>query len=82
MPAFAAQPSDEHAYQHRRVEPVRLGPLVLARHRDAGRMNDVGLDAVSDQPSRQPEPVAAGLVNVIDALTCDPANLAKSLRLS
>jgi hypothetical protein len=60
MTVFAVQPSQEHACQHGRVEPVCLGPLVLAGDRDAGRMDDVGLDTVPRQPSRQPEPVTRG----------------------
>jgi hypothetical protein len=30
---FAAQPSQEHPHQHGGVEPIRLGPFVLARDR-------------------------------------------------
>src|SRR3954453_14755061 len=33
----------------------------MARDRDAGRVDDVGLDAARPQPAGEPEPVAAGL---------------------
>ena len=35
--------------------------LMLARHGDARRVNDVGFDAMRPQPARQPEAIAAGL---------------------
>ena len=31
---------------------------MFSRHRNTGRMNDIGLDAAAPQPSREPEPVA------------------------
>ena len=36
---------------------ISLRPAVFARHRDARRMNDVGLDAPRGEPARQPEAV-------------------------
>ena len=57
--ALAAQPAQEHAHQHAGVQPVGLGPTMLARHCDARGVNDVRLNAASPQPSRQPKPVAA-----------------------
>jgi hypothetical protein len=65
--ALAAEPAEEDAQEHREVEPVGLGPPVLARDRNAGRMNDVGLDAALAQPACQPEPVAAGFKGQHDA---------------
>ena len=65
--ALAAQPAQEHPQQHRGVEPVGLRPLVLARDRDACRMNDVHVDAARAQPPRQPEAIATGLVGDGDA---------------
>jgi hypothetical protein len=62
VPSLAAQPAQEHAHQHRRVEPVRFGPLVLARDRHARRVDDMHLDSARTQPTRQPEAVTAGLV--------------------
>ena len=34
---------------------------MLPRHRNAGSMNDVGLNTASPKPTRQPEPVATSL---------------------
>ena len=67
MAAFTAQPSQEHAHQHGGVEPICLGPLVLTRDRDAGRMDNVHLDTVPGQPSCQPEPVPPGFEGDGDA---------------
>jgi hypothetical protein len=44
---LAAQPAEEGALEQPGVEPVRLRPAMLARYGDAGRMDDVRLDAVS-----------------------------------
>ena len=62
MAALAAQPAQEHAQQHRRVEAVGLGALPLARHRNGRRMDHVGLDAALLEPARQPEAVPPRLV--------------------
>jgi hypothetical protein len=50
-----------------RDEPIRLGPLVLARDRDAARMDDVGVDPMPGQPPCQPKPVSSGLEGNGDA---------------
>jgi hypothetical protein len=57
MPALAAQPALENPQEHLGVETI--GPAVFARHRNARRMDEVGLDAADAQPARQPEPVAS-----------------------
>jgi hypothetical protein len=74
MATFAAQPSQEHPHQHSGVEPIRLGPLVLARDRDAARTDDVGdparegwVDPVPGQPPCQPEAVSSGFERNADA---------------
>jgi hypothetical protein len=51
---------------------------MLARHRDARRMNDVGLDALRAEPARQPEAVVSGLERNRDA--CDPVTFLYGLR--
>ena len=58
---LAAQPAQEGALEQLGVEPVGLGPPVLARDRDARRVDDVGLDAARPQPAGEPEAVAPGL---------------------
>src|SRR2546430_428486 len=47
MALLATQPAEKRAHQQFRVDPVGLGPPVLAGHRDARRMDDVGLDGAS-----------------------------------
>ena len=42
---LAAQPAEKGAFELLGVEPVGLGAPVLARHRHARGMDDVGLDA-------------------------------------
>src|SRR4051812_31784098 len=69
MLRLAPQPAQEHALEQGGVEPVGLGAPMLARDRDAGRVNDMGLDAVSPEPARQPEAIAASLEGDSDA--CD-----------
>ena len=61
MLGLAAQPAEKGAHQKPGVEPVGLGAPMLARHRNAGRMDHIGLDPPSPQNPRQPEAVAAGL---------------------
>src|SRR3954467_14021272 len=56
---LAAQPAQEGALEQPGVQAVGLGAPVLPRDRDAGRVDDVGLDAAGAQPAREPEPVAA-----------------------
>ena len=58
---LAAQPAKEDAFQGLGVEAVGLGTPVLARHRDACGMDDVGLNLARLQPAGEPEAVPAGL---------------------
>src|SRR5260221_7417627 len=58
--ALAPEPAKKHPHEHREIEPGGLGPPVLARDCDAGRMDDMGLDTALPEPARQPEPVATG----------------------
>ena len=67
MAMFAAQPTQEHPCQHGRVETIRLGSLVFPRDRNAAGMDDVHLDAVLGQPTRQPKSVTPGLEGDSDA---------------
>jgi hypothetical protein len=59
--ALAAQLAQEGSFQQLDIQPVGFGPPVLARDRHARRMDDMGLDAVRPQPTRQPEAVPPGL---------------------
>jgi hypothetical protein len=55
------------------IEPVGLGPPVLARHRHACGMNDVGLDTARSQPACQPEAVPTSLErdgNAVNLVPC------------
>src|SRR6516225_1001464 len=61
MALFAAQPAEKDAHQKFRIETISLCAPVLARHCDAGGMDDVGLNIARPQPARKPEPVAASL---------------------
>ena len=65
--ALATQPAQEDAQKHLGVNAVGLGPPLLARDRDRGRMDHVRLDAVALQPTREPEAVAARFVGNGDA---------------
>jgi hypothetical protein len=70
---LAAQPAKKGALQQLGIEPVRLRPSVLARHRNTCRVDHLRLDAASPQPPRQPEAVPAGFVghrNPIDPAAC------------
>ena len=69
--SFAPQPAEEGALEQLGVEAIGLGPAVLAWDGDAGRVDDVRLDAVCTRPARQPEAVAASLESHGD--TRDPA---------
>ena len=73
MAVFAAQLAEKNAHQKFRIETIGLCAPVLARHRDAGGMDDVGLDVVRPQPAREPEPVAASLKGDDDALDVAPS---------
>jgi hypothetical protein len=64
---FATQPAEERSLEQLGVEPVGLRPSMLARDRDAGRVDDVGFGTLRPQPAGQPEPVAPGLEGDRDA---------------
>ena len=72
MALLAAQPAEKGAHQQFRVEAISLRAPVLARHRDACRMDNVSLDVARPQPARQPEAVASGLISDDDALDLAP----------
>jgi hypothetical protein len=55
------------------IETIGLCAPVFARHRDAGRMDDVGLNIARPQPAREPEPVAASLKADDDTLDVAPS---------
>src|SRR6516225_7164420 len=44
MAPLAAQPAEKDAHQKFRIETIGLRAPVFARHRNAGRMDDVNLD--------------------------------------
>jgi hypothetical protein len=73
MARLAAQPAEKNAHQKLRIETIGLRAPVFARHRDAGRMDDVNLDIARPQPARQPEPVAARLIGDDDTLDVAPS---------
>ena len=75
---FPAQPAQKRAHQRLGVEPVSLGPAMLARHRQARSVDHISLDAARPQPPRQPEAVAAGLERHRDAAD-RPAGFARLL---
>jgi hypothetical protein len=52
MALFAPQPAEKNAHQKFRIETIGLCAPVFARHRDAGRMDDVGLNIARPQPAR------------------------------
>jgi len=58
---FTAQPAEKGALQERAVEPVGFGAAVFTRHRDAGRVDDIGFDVARPQPAGQPEAVTTRL---------------------
>ncbi|MER9140401.1 hypothetical protein NKI20_29850 [Mesorhizobium sp. M0830] len=63
-----SQPRKARTHQQLGVKAIGLGAAVLARHRNAGGMDGVGLDAVRPQKARQPEAVASRLIGDGDAL--------------
>ena len=65
--SLAAQPAQKGALELLGVESIGLGAPVLARHRHARGMNDMGLDTARSQPAGQPEAVPAGLEGNGDA---------------
>src|SRR5260221_4440705 len=69
---LAAQPAKKGAFDQLGVEPIGLGTPMLARHRYARCVNDVGLEAARLEPARQPEAVTASLKGDCNAL--DPAS--------
>src|SRR6516165_10358924 len=73
MALLAAQPAEKDAHQKFRIETIRLRAPVFARHRDTGRMDDVGLNITRPQPAREPEAVAAGLIGDDDTLDVAPS---------
>ena len=62
------QPAQQGAQQKAKIEPIRLRPPVLARHRDARRVDHMDFNPLLAQPPRQPEAVSAGLIGNTDAL--------------
>src|ERR1700674_1184703 len=64
---LAPQPAHKGTLQQLGVEPIRLGPPMLARHRHARRVDYMRLNAACFEPARQPEAVAAGLEGHGDA---------------
>src|SRR5246500_4990867 len=44
MALLSAQPTEKHPHQKFRIETISLRAPVFARHRDAGGMDDVGLN--------------------------------------
>src|SRR5215207_6508533 len=67
MLRLAPQPAEEHALEQGGVEPVSLGAPMLAGDGDARRVNDMSFNAVSPEPTCQPEAVAAGFEGDGDA---------------
>src|SRR6478672_10743190 len=73
MARLAAQPTEKDAHQKFRIETIGLRAPVFARHRDAGGMDDVGLNIARPQPAREPESIAASLIGDDDALDVAPS---------
>jgi hypothetical protein len=73
MAPLAAKPAQKGALEQFAVEPIGLCPSVLARDRNAGRMDHLRLDVARSQPTSQPEPVAASLEGKDDALNRVPS---------
>ena len=63
MAPLATEPTEKGAHQEFRVEAIALRAPVLARHSDARRMHDIGLNVARPQPARQPEAVASRLIS-------------------
>ena len=55
---FPTQPTQNRPLEQLRIQPIRFRPPRLARHCNAGGMDDVNLDPLIPQPARQPETVA------------------------
>src|SRR6201997_614705 len=72
MALLAPQPAEKDAHQKFRIETIGLRAPVFTRHRDAGGMDDVGLNIARPQPAAEPEPVAASLKGDNDTLDVAP----------
>src|SRR5246500_3078282 len=73
MARLAAQPAEKDAHQKFRIETISFRAPVFARHRDAGGMDDIGLNIARPQPAREPKPVAASLKGNDDTLDVAPS---------
>jgi hypothetical protein len=56
---LATQPAQNSAHEQGGIQPIRFCSPMLARYRNTGRVDHIGLDSSSPQPPRQPKPVAA-----------------------
>src|SRR5438046_5023529 len=56
------EPAEKGAHQKLGIEPVGLAAAMLARHRNAARVDHIGLDGAPLEPARQPEAVTAGFI--------------------
>src|SRR5215475_2172932 len=52
MALLAAAPAEKDAHQKLRIETISLCAPVFARYRDAGGMDDIGLNIARPQPTR------------------------------
>lgn len=68
--ALAAKPCAQVDHQLDDIEPIRLRSPLVAFDRNAGRIDDVALDAACLKRTRDPEPVLAGLITDDDAHIC------------
>src|SRR5262249_20088806 len=59
MALLAAQPAEKDTHQEFRIETIGLRAPVFARHRDARRMDDIGLNIARPQPARAARPMAS-----------------------
>src|ERR1700756_1730036 len=73
MALFAPQPTEKEGHQKFRIETIGLRAPLFARHRDAGGMDDVGLNIARPQPAREPEPIAASLIGDDDTPDIAPS---------
>ena len=62
MPHLPPEPAEKGAHQKLGIEPVGLAAAMLARHRNAARVDHIGLDGTRLEPARQPEAVTAGFI--------------------
>src|SRR5262249_16223948 len=69
---LAPQPAKRGALEQLSVESIGLGAPVLARYGYARRVDDVGLNVVRPEPTRQPKAVPAGFETDRDAF--DPVS--------